>query len=91
MEEQNTGNSLVAQKLVSYGKENPMASDTAEGIAKWWIKMPLDEVLPALESLVERGIWEKLRREDRVLYRPIQHSRMEKRPRVFGEQKFSMS
>ena len=76
MEEQNIDNSLAARKLVSYGKENPMASDTAEGIAKWWIKMPLDEVLPALETLVELGIWEKLGREDRVLYRPIQHSKM---------------
>ena len=61
----------VEEKLLSYGKNNPKASDTAEGIAKWWIKMPLKDVLPALESLVETGMWKKLRRDDRVLYRPI--------------------
>ncbi len=61
----------VEEKLLSYGKKNPKASDTAEGIAKWWIKMPLKDVLPALESLVETGMWEKLRRDDRVLYRPV--------------------
>lgn len=67
-----TGNrSLAANKLISYGNENPKASDTAEAIAKWWIKMPFEEVLPALETLVEFGIWEKLKRDDRVLYRPI--------------------
>ncbi len=64
-------NSDVTEKLISYTNENPRAVDTSEGIAKWWVKMPLDEVLPALESLVELGLWEKVRREDRVLYCPI--------------------
>ncbi len=64
-------NSTAARKLISYGNKNPMASDTAEGIAKWWINMPLEEVLPALESLVEHEIWEKLKRDDSVLYRPV--------------------
>ena len=63
--------SVVAEKLMSYTNENPRAFDTSEGIARWWVKMPLDEVLPVLESLVEIGIWEKIRREDRILYRPI--------------------
>ena len=63
--------SVVAEKLISYTNENPRASDTSEGIAKWWVKMPLDEVLPVLYSLVEFGLWEKVRREDHVLYRPI--------------------
>jgi len=72
--------SLAANKLISYGNENPMASDTAEGIAKWWIRMPLEAVLPALESLVELGIWDKIRRDDRVLYRPIHNSDLDKKP-----------
>jgi len=63
--------SEVAKKLILYGNENPRASDTAEGIAIWCLRMPLEEVLPALELLVERGLWEKLRRDDRVLYRPL--------------------
>jgi hypothetical protein len=70
MEKQNKIKALAAQRLVSYGNENPMASDTAEGIAKWCVKMPVDAVLPALESLVEFGVWEKLLRDDRILYRP---------------------
>ena len=64
-------NDVAAERLISYGYENPRASDTAEGIAKWWIQMPLEEVLPALESLVKLGAWEKLMRDDRVLYRPM--------------------
>jgi hypothetical protein len=70
MQNTNATQSLASEKLVSYGNKNPKASDTAEGIAKWWLKMPLKDVLPALESLVELGVWEKLRRDDRVLYRP---------------------
>ena len=42
--------------------------------------MPLEVVLPALESLVELGIWEKIRRDDRVLYRPIHNSDLDKKP-----------
>lgn len=66
-------NPEVAEKLISYARENPRASDTAEGIAKWWVKMSLEEVLPALEWLVERGTWEQVRREDGVLYRPVRN------------------
>jgi len=66
--------SELIEKLVSYAQENPMATDTAEGIAKWWVQMPLKEVLPVLESLVEGGIWQKVRLDDRVLYCPIQNS-----------------
>ena len=69
----------VAEKLDSYANENPRASDSAEGIAKWWLKMPLEEVLPALEVLVEKGLWEKLRRDDRVLYSPIRKSESNKK------------
>ncbi len=64
----------VAKKLDSYANENPRAADTAEGIANWWLEVPLEEVLPALEVLVEQGLWEKLRRDDRVLYSPIPKS-----------------
>jgi hypothetical protein len=64
----------LIEMLVSYSHENPMASDTAEGIAEWWVKEPLKEVLPALESLVEHGIWKKVRLEDRVLYCPVENS-----------------
>lgn len=79
MEKQGKTTALAAQRLVTYGNENPMASDTAEGIAKWCIKMPVDEVLPALESLVDFGVWEKLLRNDRVIYRPVRFSESKKK------------
>ena len=72
--------SVAIEKLVSYGKDNPRASDTAEGIAKWWIKMPLEVVLPALESLVELGIWKKLKRDDRILYCPVHSPDLYEKP-----------
>ncbi len=62
--------SATIEKLIAYGNKNPNASDRAEGIARWWVKMPLEEVLPALESLVEQGTWEKLKGHDGALYRP---------------------
>ncbi|MCG6893117.1 MAG: hypothetical protein LJE65_05885 [Desulfobacteraceae bacterium] len=60
----------VIRSLAEYAKENPIASDTAEGIAQWCLKRPVKEVLPALEVLVQMGVWEKLPRGDRVLFRP---------------------
>ncbi len=65
---------VAVKRLISYTRKKPRASDTAEGIAQWWLKMPLEEVLPALEALVKQGMWEKLKRNDRVLYRPINNS-----------------
>jgi hypothetical protein len=67
--------SVVTEKLISYTNENPWAFDTSQGIARWWVKMPLDEVLPVLESLAQFGIWEKVRRKDHVLYRPIRKNK----------------
>lgn len=60
----------VVRYLARYAKENPLASDTAEGIAQWCLKMPVKDVLPALEVLVEMGVWEKLPMKDHVLFRP---------------------
>jgi hypothetical protein len=60
----------IIRSLAAYAKENPIASDTAEGIAQWCLKKPVKEVLPALEVLVQMGVWEKIPMEDRVLFRP---------------------
>ncbi len=65
---------VICVKLLSYGIENPNASDTAEGIAQWWVKKPLKEVLPVLEALVRVGLWEKIWRDDQVLFSPLQSS-----------------
>ena len=62
-------NNEVVKALSYFTKENPKACDTAEGIARWWLKMPLEKVLPTLEGLVELGSFEKLERRDCVIYR----------------------
>ncbi len=62
-------NDEVAKKLIFFTDKNPKACDTAEGIATWWLKMPLEKVLPTLEALVELGNFEKLERRDCVVYR----------------------
>jgi hypothetical protein len=65
---------VICVKLLSYVIENPNASDTAEGIAQWWVRKPVDQVLPVLEALVRVGLWEEIRRKDQVLYGPLQSS-----------------
>jgi hypothetical protein len=62
---------VICVKLLCYGIENPSASDTAEGIAKWWVKQPVEKVLPVLEALIRLGVWEKISRDDQILYRPL--------------------
>ncbi len=59
----------ASEKLVHFLKSNPEASDTAEGIARWWVNMPVAVVVQALDYLVKRGIVEKLERDDGVIYR----------------------
>ena len=74
MNDTNAIETVAAKRLISYTRKKPKASDSAEGIARWWLKMPLEEVLPALEALVKQGMWEKLKRNDHVIYRPINKS-----------------
>jgi len=71
---------VICVKLLSYGIENPHASDTAEGIAKWWVKKPVEEVLSVLEALVRVGLWEKIERDDQILYSPLQNRRGKMKP-----------
>ena len=61
--------SAASEKLVHFLKSNPQASDTAEGIARWWINMPVAVVAQALDQLVKRGVVEKLERDDGIIYR----------------------
>ena len=59
----------IIQNLLSYLQKYPHAADSAQGIADWWVKKPLTEVLPALEFLVGRNVMEQLEIEDAVIYR----------------------
>jgi len=59
----------IIQNLLSYLQKYPHAADSAQGIADWWVKKPLNKVLPVLEFLVGRNVMEQLEIEDAVIYR----------------------
>ncbi len=51
----------IARKLLSYLRKNPDATDTLEGISKWWleserIEESVDEVEEILVELVDEGM-----------------------------------
>lgn len=49
----------IATALVAYWKGNPSASDTLDGIAKWWLPgSPRAKIEAALRGLIERGVVE---------------------------------
>lgn len=65
------------RRLSSYLRDNPLASDTAEGISSWWLRMNwvVDEnaICAALAWLVGAGLVEEVRSPDgRVRYRRVQ-------------------
>ena len=62
-------NNEVAKILCYFAEKNPKACDTAEGIAAWWLKMPVEEILPTLEGLVVLGSFKKVELKDCVMYR----------------------
>jgi len=49
--------SKIARDILRYIEKNPEATDTAEGITKWWLadKYSVSEVAEALSKLVEEG------------------------------------
>jgi len=68
------GTTTLVRRLSRYLRDNPLASDTPEGIARWWLQLDwltheesLDE---ALARLVSSGYVEGVRGPDgRVRYR----------------------
>jgi len=57
----NTKREQISKMICSYLRKHPVAEDTLEGIAEWWleaekIETSVDEVADALESLVQEGI-----------------------------------
>jgi len=66
----------LVQQLTEYLRDNPLACDTQEGIARWWLAPGSagdDETLSfALERMRQRGLIEQLPAADgRVRYRRI--------------------
>ena len=65
---------VLCAELLSYLQEHPHAMDSLEGIAEWWlprhhIRIGVERVSRALESLAQRDILERIPEGDRTLYR----------------------
>jgi len=66
----------LVQQLTAYLRDNPLACDTQEGIARWWLApgavVDNQQLSLALERMRQRGEIEQLRAADgRVRYRRI--------------------
>lgn len=53
------------EKILNYLLKNPVAGDTLEGVARWWLEgevvdYAVDTVSEALDSLVKKGVVEKV-------------------------------
>ena len=66
--------SKVQDAINHYFQQYPLAADTVEGIAKWWlpqfeINLPLENVLRVLERMVEAGeLSRSEKRDGSVIY-----------------------
>lgn len=65
---------VIADTIVRYLAARPEAVETVEGVAKWWLQLPLDEnsvesVRQALDYLEQRGCVVKIMRATTILYR----------------------
>ena len=59
------GDAEVAEAILGYLAEHPQASDTAQGIAQWWIirqqaRVSATAVSRALRELTEKGLLEEI-------------------------------
>ena len=59
----------VAAAIMDYLSAHPMATDSADGVQRWWIGercagLSLEEVESALDRLVERNLLRRLRLMD---------------------------
>jgi hypothetical protein len=64
----------VCRELLSYLREHPRAMDTLEGIAGWWIprhqiRIGVEIVAHALDTLTRGGLVERVPHGGRMLYR----------------------
>jgi hypothetical protein len=64
----------LLRQLLMYAQENPNASDSAQGIARWWLDpkdgLNLQALDEALDFLVSRGVFaERLAADGRRSYR----------------------
>ncbi|HEX2078377.1 MAG TPA: hypothetical protein VHG08_11730 [Longimicrobium sp.] len=66
--------SELCEELLAYLREHPRAMDSLEGIAEWWlprhhIRVGVERIARALETLTRRGMLQEVEDGDRMLYR----------------------
>ena len=67
----------IADAILGHLHTNPLAADSALGVARWWLGPPFDsatleQVEQALEGLVAKGVLRRLRLSDGgVLYSQV--------------------
>jgi hypothetical protein len=64
----------LCEELLGYLREHPHAMDSLEGIAEWWlprhqIRVGVERIARALETLTRRGMLQEVEDGDRLLYR----------------------
>ncbi len=64
----------MAKAILAYFAEHPQATDTAEGVAQWWITSHQDRtsasrVVRVLDGLVAKGLIERQGNGDQRRYR----------------------
>ena len=64
----------LQRDLLAYLREHPHAMDSVEGIAAWWlprhqVRVAVESVTRALDTLASRGLLEPVADGDRMLYR----------------------
>ena len=80
----------IVQKILTYLENRPDREDTLEGIAGWWIKTDkgshgVEEVLYALNLLIEKGDIEEVKASRDVLVYRAKKTRMPERDPQSGE------
>jgi hypothetical protein len=71
----------LCDELLGYLREHPRAMDSLAGIAEWWlprhhIRIGVERVSRALESLAERDLLERVADGDQLMYRlPVRSAR----------------
>jgi hypothetical protein len=51
----------VSHAILQYLRLHPMAKDSLEGVARWWVGEEKTIVREALEALVRKGLCKKIR------------------------------
>lgn len=64
----------IAKMILSYLRKHPDAGDTLEGLTRWWLEFEkvdhyVDDVLEALDLLVEGGLLKREKHSDVFLYK----------------------